>query len=75
MILCDTGNDGSFTWVIVSLNLSSDEYKNIPQPNYQKVSCISHDYFDIVVLDGLLCVYIHHFGCSFDLWTMKDYGV
>ncbi|XP_059291532.1 F-box/kelch-repeat protein At3g23880-like [Lycium ferocissimum] len=73
MVLDDNRDDISY--VIVSLNLSNDEYKEIPQPNYQKFSIVDVDYTDVVVLDGQLCVYIHYFGRSFDLWTMKDYGV
>ncbi|KAM3379936.1 hypothetical protein P3S68_005509 [Capsicum galapagoense] len=61
--------------LILSLNLSNYQYKEIPQPNYQKVSP-AHDYFTkIAVLDGQLFFCIHYFGRSLDLWTMKDYGV
>ncbi|PHU24742.1 hypothetical protein BC332_09849 [Capsicum chinense] len=61
--------------LILSLNLSDYEYKEIPQPNYQKVSPPRDYFINIAVLDGQLCFCIHYFGRSLDLWTMKDYGV
>lgn len=77
---CDIGGRyDSPKWMIVSLDLSNDEYNDIPLPNYEKVprnfsynDAIS---IDIVVLHGLLCMFIYCCGHSFDMWTMKEYGV
>ncbi|XP_059306438.1 F-box/kelch-repeat protein At3g23880-like [Lycium ferocissimum] len=79
MVLCDKSNYHDFSPVIVFLDLSNYEYKDIPQPNYTKVpnTLVSwKDAIGIVVLDGRLCVCCNYFERgSFDLWTMKDYGV
>ncbi|XP_059289188.1 F-box/kelch-repeat protein At3g23880-like [Lycium ferocissimum] len=79
MVLCDKSGYHDFSPVIVSLDLSNYEYKDIPQPNYTKVpnTFVGYgDAIDIVVLDGLLCACCNYFERgSFDLWTMKDYGV
>ncbi|KAL3506684.1 hypothetical protein ACH5RR_032066 [Cinchona calisaya] len=64
--------DGSsFSWGVVSLNLATENYGEIIQPNYGKGN------FDLSlgVLEGCLCVFCNHYEIQLDVWVMKEYGV
>ncbi|XP_027119000.1 F-box/kelch-repeat protein At3g23880-like [Coffea arabica] len=64
--------DGSISsWRIVSLNLATETYGEILQPNYEKGNVS----FTPGVLEGNLCVFYNHYEVKFDVWVMKEYGL
>ncbi|KAL8549318.1 hypothetical protein ACS0TY_008241 [Phlomoides rotata] len=60
-----------FTWNIVSLDLKSEEYGMVEQPNY---GVGSHDPL-LGVLRGCICVLSSYLRICGDVWVLKEYNV
>ncbi|KAL6536574.1 hypothetical protein OROGR_001818 [Orobanche gracilis] len=58
-------------WNIVSLDLNSEDYGTVEQPNYGEV------FFDasLGVLRGCLCVICNYENVRSDVWVLKEYGI
>ncbi|KAJ0806741.1 putative F-box domain-containing protein [Helianthus annuus] len=76
-------SNGALHWIvedenskklIISFDLSKEEFKEIPQPDDVKYECSSSSYLGIV--DECLCIF-RRSNCCFldDLWMMKSYNV
>ncbi|KAK4283593.1 hypothetical protein QN277_000528 [Acacia crassicarpa] len=59
-------------WVIVSLDLHSETYREVHPPEYEKEECSTPT---LGVLKGCLCMNYDHKKTHFVVWLMKDYGV
>ncbi|KAI3676067.1 hypothetical protein L1987_85665 [Smallanthus sonchifolius] len=59
--------------LIISYDLSKDEFKEIPQPDDAKYECTSDTYLGIV--KECLCIFDMSPGSLFDVWLMKKYNV
>lgn len=57
--------------VIVALDLGSENYREVQQPEYE------HERFqlDVGVLGGCLCAIANYHDVRVDVWLMKEYGV
>lgn len=64
-------NYSSF-WVIVSLDLQKETYREVLPPNYEKEECSIPT---LGVLKGCLCMNYDYRKTDFVVWLMKDYGV
>lgn len=62
----------SSRWDIVSLDLESEIYGTVEQPNYGE-----GDFFAVMlgVLGGCICVLCNYQLTRADVWVLKDYGV
>ncbi|KAF5820100.1 putative F-box domain-containing protein [Helianthus annuus] len=76
-------SNGALHWIakdqnnkklIISFDLSKEEFKEIPQPDDVKYECSSSSYLGIV--NECLCIF-RRSNCCFldDLWMMKSYNV
>ncbi|KAJ0806742.1 putative F-box associated interaction domain-containing protein [Helianthus annuus] len=76
-------SNGALHWIvkdqnnkklIISFDLSKEEFKEIPQPDDVKYECRSSSYLGIV--NECLCIF-RRSNCCFldDLWKMKSYNV
>ncbi|KAI3452957.1 hypothetical protein Pfo_009620 [Paulownia fortunei] len=65
------GIDLDFRWNIVSLDLKSEVYGMVEQPDY------GEGYFDssLGVLGGCICVLCNYQKTRADLWVLKEYGI
>ncbi|XP_062014424.1 F-box/kelch-repeat protein At3g06240-like [Rosa rugosa] len=64
-----------FTKVIISLNLTSEAYMEVPQPDYGTNT--RYDQYRVGALEGCLCLLVFNITSRFqkELWVMKEYGV
>ncbi|XP_058728155.1 F-box/kelch-repeat protein At3g23880-like [Vicia villosa] len=58
------------SWVILSLDLEKEFYRELPQPDYGGVNVVD---FNLDVLRDCLCILSHAHTFS-DVWLMKEYG-
>ncbi|XP_058723825.1 F-box/kelch-repeat protein At3g23880-like [Vicia villosa] len=58
------------SWVILSLDLEKEFYRDLPQPDYGGVNVVS---FNLEVLRECLCIFSHTETYT-DVWLMKEYG-
>lgn len=63
--------DSRLAWIIVSLDLAKETYKEILQPDYGEDD---YDSISLGVVNGCLCM-MCDIADSADLWVMKDFGV
>lgn len=59
-------------WVIVSLDLHKETYREVLPPDYEKEDCSTPS---LGVLQGCLCMNYDYKKTHFVVWMMKDYGV
>ncbi|KAI8572530.1 hypothetical protein RHMOL_Rhmol01G0206600 [Rhododendron molle] len=64
-------NPSSHSWLITTLDLSEETYREVPQPNYESEI---HD-LSVIALRGRLCIVCEDAYCSVDLWSMNEYGI
>ncbi|XWS12925.1 hypothetical protein CRYUN_Cryun37aG0132000 [Craigia yunnanensis] len=57
--------------VIVALDLGSENYREVPQPEYKD----KRFQLNVGVLGGCLCAIANYGDVQVDLWAMKEYGV
>ncbi|KAK7303216.1 hypothetical protein RJT34_14118 [Clitoria ternatea] len=62
----------SSLWVIVSLDLHKETYREVLPPYYEKEDCSTPT---LGVLRGSLCMNYDYRKTHFVVWMMKDYGV
>ncbi|KAF7813722.1 F-box/kelch-repeat protein [Senna tora] len=67
---CSAGSTS--LWVIVSLDLQKETYREVLPPDYEKEECSTPT---LGVLRGCLCMNYDHKKTHFVVWLMKDYGV
>ncbi|XVF38114.1 hypothetical protein REPUB_Repub20aG0070600 [Reevesia pubescens] len=59
-----------FSWIIVSLDLAQETYKEVLQPGY-----VDHaGEKTLGVLDGCLCLLCNYGRLYADIWVMREYG-
>ncbi|MED6206706.1 hypothetical protein PIB30_029441 [Stylosanthes scabra] len=68
---CAIGNSIS-SWIIVSLDLQKESYREILPPDYEKEESSTPT---LGVLNECLCMSYDHKRTHFVVWVMKDYGV
>ncbi|KAL4380409.1 hypothetical protein HN51_003704 [Arachis hypogaea] len=61
------------SWIIVSLDLQKESYREILPPDYEKEETSSTP--TLGVLNECLCMSYDHKRTHFVVWVMKDYGV
>ncbi|RYR11832.1 hypothetical protein Ahy_B04g069341 [Arachis hypogaea] len=61
------------SWIIVSLDLQKESYREILPPDYEKEETSSTP--TLGVLNECLCMSYDHKRTHFVVWLMKDYGV
>lgn len=68
------GSSSSSLWVIVSLDLHKETYREVllPPPDYEKEDCSTPT---LGVLKGCLCLNYDYKRTDFVVWVMKEYGV
>ncbi|GFY85211.1 hypothetical protein Acr_03g0019850 [Actinidia rufa] len=64
-------NPSIHSWVIPSLDLGKETYREIPQPNYGK----EFTRLSVRALRGRLCVVCDDVCTFADLWVMEEYGM
>ncbi|THG05611.1 F-box/kelch-repeat protein At3g23880-like [Camellia sinensis] len=65
------GDDLSNSWIIVSLDLAKETYKEVMKPDYED-GC---SYSALGVVGGCLCVLCNYRGTRADVWVMKGFGM
>ncbi|XP_024200252.1 F-box/kelch-repeat protein At3g23880-like [Rosa chinensis] len=68
-------NIDAVTKVIISLDLISEAYMEVPQPDYGTNTC--YDQYGVGALEGCLCLLVCNITsrAQNELWVMKEYGV